>query len=1379
VRTDTAVFAAANRALSKEPRYVIEMAFDLGATVLRYFTSHTDAALPAGAVAISNVVQALSGTSQTLNPDTANASIGNFNFSLVDRSGSVTLALGGQLALGRSTRSQRVRLYVGYAGLAWSDYSLVQTQMVQDASYKDGAYSIRCLDVQRQLRNNIFDVASTTITASVLAADTTINVVSTTDFELLEHGSTYSDAPNATVLYFKLNDEVIRATGTTPTSFTGCARGVLNTLAADHPVDPTSTADQQPKVDEFVYLELPALKLMYAVLTGNILGTENLFPQSQTLDNAAWTKTASSVSANAGAAPDGTVTADKLVEDNTSTSHSIAQNLSKATAPVQYTYSVCAKAAGRNWIILQVQDGTTAWSSVYFDISAGIIGNALGAATITPVPGGFYRCSVTGVSTSVNLVVGITYMAQSNGGPSNYAGDGTSGVLLWAEQLNVGPLALPYAVTTSAARAGSMLPTSWNLGVDPSLVRLSDYLNKDDLYSAIDDDLGFNVFFQAMKKTDGKKFLETELALLLGVFMPVYADGSLGLKRMSNILTGAAYSAQFDETNVVSYGDLLHDFVSLHNVLEIDWNYELVQDDFTRQNFLIDEGSTEIYQTADVLTLAFRGLYGSRHTAAMLQGRFDAFRDRYSSPPLRLDISTYATQNGLEVGEIARVKLANIRDYIASSSGQIVSLDRSFEIQNVSIEWETGKLSFKLMATSRAPDAVAATADASVLTSGWYTGTGTSLASVITIAGSSPGHVTAGGTLQGSTSLLSTSAVYYYNGDLQIDASVLINWTQNIWLRVNGFLTVNGRMTGKGAGILGASKVAPLSRDPSSYTTNLGTQGFIGSTEAGGGAYIDGVIANSIRGDVVQGNNPTMPVFVLSWDGANLSGVPNDLRGSSGSTGVWANSGNPLLGDPRKIGGAGVRGGVGGAGGGGILITCKGISFGVAGQIDTSGADGFPGDSLDVGNYFMYGGSGAGGAPGGLLIILDGASTIATGLTTGFVARNGSTPIVAATLPSPSTEFDFQGALNLYSYYVGTGDGIAFPLPDMSGARGGSRVQYVPGNPAAVQDNPTVLGGDLESSVLSSWIAVLDQATAKILHAVAWVGFLQKFVAAGDIVTSNPLLYTFANDLVLTNQSNGMTSAIQGLAASGSIIVAVGGSAGVQNAYSSADAVTWTARGTTTAGLNGVCFGDKFVAVGNASSGSAYTLTSPDGVTWTVRTNSSTVRLRAVAWNGKRYVAVGDSNAGTPSIAFSDDGITWAQAASVPASAASLYSVAWHKATLRWIAVGDHVSTTPPLILSSFDGDNWSNVSNSFASGDDFRSLVSTGAVLVAGGVDGLGSVVTSMKLSDDGSNWRRAANPGGSNKYVFGLAWSGRRAIGVGGNSGGTSTYIVASGSL
>jgi hypothetical protein len=68
---------------------------------------------------------------------------------------------------------------------------------------------------------------------------------------------------------------------------------------------------------------------------------------------------------------------------------------------------------------------------------------------------------------------------------------------------------------------------------------------------------------------------------------------------------------------------------------------------------------------------------------------------------------------------------------------------------------------------------------------------------------------------------------------------------------------------------------------------------------------------------------------------------------------------------------------------------------------------------------------------------------------------------------------------------------------------------------------------------------------------------------------------------------------------------------------------------------------------------------------------------------------------------------------------------------------------------------------------------------LVAGGVDGLGSVVTSMKLSDDGSNWRRAANPGGSNKYVFGLAWSGRRAIGVGGNSGGTSTYIVASGSL
>src|SRR5882672_12358224 len=98
--------------------------------------------LPPSGVAgsILAVVQGLSGTSQTLNPDTANASIGSISFNLVDLASIVTTTLGGQLQLGRSTRQQRVRIYVGYQGLDWADYTLVQTQLVTEIAFSDGAY---------------------------------------------------------------------------------------------------------------------------------------------------------------------------------------------------------------------------------------------------------------------------------------------------------------------------------------------------------------------------------------------------------------------------------------------------------------------------------------------------------------------------------------------------------------------------------------------------------------------------------------------------------------------------------------------------------------------------------------------------------------------------------------------------------------------------------------------------------------------------------------------------------------------------------------------------------------------------------------------------------------------------------------------------------------------------------------------------------------------------------------------------------------------------------------------------------------------------------------------------------------------------------------
>jgi len=860
MRADTAAFAAKNVALAKRPRYVIEVAFDSANTILRYFTSHSDSALPGGASSIMGVVEGLSGTSQTLNPDTANASIGNISFSLVDKASIVTTTLGGQLALGRSTRRQRVRVYVGYEGLAWADYTLVQTQLVSEISYSEGAYKFSCADVQREMRKDLFELAKTTLAQSLSDSATTIEVFATAAFTLVAHGTSYSDAPSSTVGYLKIQDEVIRYTGKTSTQFTGCTRGALNTRAVEHPVDATAAADRRTAVEEFVYLELPAVKLVYALLTG----------------------------------------------------------------------------------VLHNQGGAT-------------------------------------------------------------------------------------------------LPASWHLGIPTSYVRLADFTDaaKSDLWNPADDEQGFVVRFEGLTKTDGKKFIETELALLCGVFMPVYADGALGLRRMANILAGAAYVRMLDDSNLVSVGDLVHDFNALHNIIQINWNWETARADFTRINLLIDSSSVTVHGRSDPLKLKFRGLHGSRHSAVILAQRFDSIRDRYTGPPFRIPVSVLPSLNTLEVGDVVRLRPAGVRDFVVTGGG---ALDRSYEIQNISIDWITGNVGLKLVASSRAPDAVAATADATVLTQAWYTGTGTALASVLTITGSNPGHVTAGGTLTGNADMNAAGAIFYYDGDLQIDAGVTVNLVNNVQLRVRGFLQNNGTLNGVGGGLAGGAAVGSPT---TMFDFNPGVVGFIGTTEAGGIALEDHARANpqGFRGASTVGRSSTVPSFTLAWSGTTLNGTPGDLRGSSGASGgvaLWEEGSQH---EPQEI----VGGSAGGAGGAGLLLVTRGFDTGASGKIDLSGGNstlaGFIVVPLAGDDLNMYAGSGGGGAPGGLLILLDGATASATGLgESELVANYGLTPV-----PFNPREFP---------YYVGTGDGTTFPLPSLSGARGGSRVQYVPGNTAATADLP-------------------------------------------------------------------------------------------------------------------------------------------------------------------------------------------------------------------------------------------------------------------------------------------------------------------------------------
>ncbi len=175
----------------------------------------------------------------------------------------------------------------------------------------------------------------------------------------------------------------------------------------------------------------------------------NALSRSQNISNAIWAKDNVTVLAEAALAPDGSTSAEKILDTATFGHHRVKQFGLSVTAGNAYTASFFAKAAGRN-VYMTLFDGSGAWSAACrFDLQAGSIvspsGSTLIGARIEPAGNGWYRCALTAnaVGNSTNAQVLINVLD----GLAMYAGDGLSGAYLWGAQLEVGRAASSYIPT--------------------------------------------------------------------------------------------------------------------------------------------------------------------------------------------------------------------------------------------------------------------------------------------------------------------------------------------------------------------------------------------------------------------------------------------------------------------------------------------------------------------------------------------------------------------------------------------------------------------------------------------------------------------------------------------------------------------------------------------------------------------------------------------------------------------------------------------------------------------------------------------------------------------------------------------------------------------
>ena len=168
----------------------------------------------------------------------------------------------------------------------------------------------------------------------------------------------------------------------------------------------------------------------------------NLLEYSQ--DFTQWTNSNSTDSVSTTLSPDGSAFSTNFAENTSNAQHKLSRTVS-FDGNSTYTFSVFVKSNGRD-IYLDVGNNTRFGGRASFNLTTGVASTVMGTPSIKNLGNGWFRCMVTGASTSAGSTT--LELLTFNGSTNSYEGDGSSGVFVWGAHVVKGNQPKNYLKTT-------------------------------------------------------------------------------------------------------------------------------------------------------------------------------------------------------------------------------------------------------------------------------------------------------------------------------------------------------------------------------------------------------------------------------------------------------------------------------------------------------------------------------------------------------------------------------------------------------------------------------------------------------------------------------------------------------------------------------------------------------------------------------------------------------------------------------------------------------------------------------------------------------------------------------------------------------------------